>query len=204
MCTKTVLRTITINDESQNILSFRSNTELKTTSMNNDQLIQEIELQLDAPCPMIMAILKGKKKNKLYCKSCKKQLVDFREMAQPEILDYLQANKNSCGIFYEDQLKIRPFNWREKAFFKLLVAASFLGFAVQPIHAQNLETAPQELQVKAPLKKLKNEQKTTLKTVSETTEKKEKRSNVTKKKRRRRRFRLFRRKRVHTGGCPAF
>ncbi len=70
-----------------------------------------------------------------YCKSCHKEVTDFREMSAQEIQK--QLKKGGCGIFLPEQLVHRPkLSVLKRVAFYGLMGLSFLGFQVQPLQAQ--------------------------------------------------------------------
>lgn len=68
-----------------------------------------------------------------YCDSCKKTVIDFTEMSDTQILNFIQNNKSqSCGIFHNDQLEKqiliprKPFPWL-KYFFTITLPAFLIS-----------------------------------------------------------------------------
>lgn len=76
--------------------------------------------------------------NSFYCKSCNKELIDFREKTSHEIADKISC-KEICGIFYSDQLFQPVFPFKFKLYFAVLTLFAFLGFNVKPVSAQTLK-----------------------------------------------------------------
>jgi hypothetical protein len=90
-------------------------------------------LFIPAPCPMSLASMTPNK-DCFYCKSCSKNVVDYREKSDLEIMSSI--DQNTCGIFYEDQLrgqKTKPFYY--SILFYILSFLSIIGFTVKPMSA---------------------------------------------------------------------
>ena len=93
------------------------------------------DLKIDKPCPMY---LPDAKKSGDYhdCKSCSKQVRDFRGMSAEQIL--AEFKPGMCGTFNAEQLPGQPrLNFRKRLLFYGLMLISFLGFQVSPIAAQS-------------------------------------------------------------------
>lgn len=68
------------------------------------------------------------------CTGCNKLVMDFRNKTWEEIEDL--RDQFTCGIFDKEQLSHTPYLERKKRWmYRLLVAASFLGFQISPIEA---------------------------------------------------------------------
>ncbi len=68
------------------------------------------------------------------CTGCNKLVMDFRNKS----LDEIEANREqfSCGIFDKEQLSHTPYlGIKKRWIYRVLVAASFLGFQIAPIEA---------------------------------------------------------------------
>lgn len=90
--------------------------------------------QLKDPCPVSKLQLKRTGENCYFCKGCNESVIDFTQSSDEEILAY--KGQKVCGIFREDQLATIPvFHWRKAIFFRLLTFASFIGFTVSPVYA---------------------------------------------------------------------
>jgi hypothetical protein len=94
-------------------------------------------LRIDKPCPMLLNRM-DKNGNNFTCKSCKKEIIDFRGQTPQEIAEKLA--KNTCGIFHADQLpgQQKMSFFRHTVFYALTVL-SFLGFNVSPMNAAPLQ-----------------------------------------------------------------
>lgn len=163
---------------------------LVTTRLQN---MQNIIIQ--NPCPFVPT--KGNKTEKgHFCKSCKKEVVDFTKMNDEEIREKL--TKNTCGIFYEDQLVAQPkLSFRRQIMFSTMTVLSFLGFQIRPIQAQVQENKYEEVFIETPQEKVEEDDKT----------KKTETATRNKKYRRRHFFRRRRRGKPIVGrtiGCPTF
>lgn len=96
---------------------------------------QNNTLRLPSPCPMTMNRLK--KDDGFHCNSCKKDIVDFRNKTDEEIIAYLKAStQNPCGIFREEQVSVPTYSWKSAFLFKALTVLAFIGFNVSPMSAQ--------------------------------------------------------------------
>ncbi len=91
---------------------------------------------INNPCP---ASLKKIKTNNFYCKSCCKNIVDFRKNTNEELNAYFISNKskNICGVFNENQVTVPKKSMVYNIKYFALVFLSFLGFHVSPIYSQN-------------------------------------------------------------------
>jgi len=102
-------------------------------------------LKIDDPCPVSSKQLQKTGENCYFCKGCNEQVIDFTNATDAEIQAY--KGQKICGIFRNEQLDIRPvFHWRKAFFFRLMACASFFGFAVSPVHADELVTNRKNLQ----------------------------------------------------------
>lgn len=91
-------------------------------------------LQINEPCPVSMNQLQKTGTNCYFCKGCSKEVIDFTEANESEILAY--KGQKICGIYRNEQLEARPvFHWRKAILFRFLAAASFLGFTISPVQA---------------------------------------------------------------------
>lgn len=73
-----------------------------------------------------------------FCQSCQKEVVDFRQMHQLEILEFLKINsKKGCGIFHPHQLNSEEIPFK-KVKFPIFWALGFLGITgfTFPVAAQ--------------------------------------------------------------------
>lgn len=111
--------------------------------MNNST--QSNTLHVPSPCSMTMNRLK--KEDGFYCGSCKKDIVDFRDKTDEEIIAYFKsASEKTCGIFNEQQVSVPTYSWKHAFLFKALAVMAFIGFNVSPMSAQS--TTPQNNQFK--------------------------------------------------------
>ena len=93
------------------------------------------QLKIDAPCPIVIKRLE-KDGNDFSCKTCNKNVVDFRGKSSEEIKSILQHGM--CGIYHRSQLPAQVKMTRARQFlFHGLTFLSFLGFNVSPINAQS-------------------------------------------------------------------
>lgn len=91
-------------------------------------------LQIKDPCPVSMNQLQKTGENDYFCKGCNEKVIDFTRASDSEIQAY--KGQKICGIYRTDQLEAKPvFHWRKAILFRFLTAASFLGFTVSPVHA---------------------------------------------------------------------
>lgn len=90
-------------------------------------------LRIDKPCPVLLSRM-ANNGNTLNCKSCQKEVIDFRNKTPEEIKALLTAN--TCGIFRNEQLSAPPrMTFFRKGVFAALTVLSFLGFNVGPVNA---------------------------------------------------------------------
>ncbi|GAB3723022.1 carboxypeptidase-like regulatory domain-containing protein [Flavobacterium koreense] len=67
--------------------------------------MKKINIQIDQPCAEDFKTFK-KTEEGGFCKSCKKNVVDFTKMNDQEIFNFFtNENNKTCGIFLESQLK---------------------------------------------------------------------------------------------------
>lgn len=100
-------------------------------------------LRIDSPCPVLLSRMTNNG-DTFSCKSCKKEVIDFRNKTPEEIR--LLITENSCGIFNPEQLTVVPrLSFSRQLLFTSLTVLSFLGFnvssvqAAQPISSQKTE-----------------------------------------------------------------
>ncbi|WP_430402971.1 hypothetical protein [Fluviicola sp.] len=94
-------------------------------------------LQINDPCPISLNQLQKIGENCYFCKGCNEKVIDFTQASDAEIK--AQNGQKICGIFRDEQLDLKPvFHWRKAILYRLMACASFLGFAVSPIHADEL------------------------------------------------------------------
>jgi hypothetical protein len=91
-------------------------------------------LRIDKPCPILLMRMEQTGEN-FSCKSCKKEVVDFRTKSAEEIAAILTPD--TCGIFNNSQLSAQQpqFSFFRKGIFAALTVFSFLGFNVNPVSA---------------------------------------------------------------------
>jgi len=163
-------------------------------------------LRINNPCPLLQSRLNKTTDGNFDCNSCCHKVFDFTKASDEEILKVLASGGKICGIFQEDQLKGQDkvrYNFWQKLAYRFLVAASFLGFTVSPLHVSAQLQPNEELHTELPTAKKDskkgldaNGQKIPTNTDSIVPEAK------TKKRRKRRKFRFFRKRRIM--GCPTF
>ncbi len=132
-----------------------------------------------------MAIGAVKKKDgEFHCKSCSKNLVDFRGKSYSEIKT--NSTPETCGIFNKSQIKpYTNYNYYKKSAFKALTILSLIGFNVSPLSANAYSSSTKE--------KIEN------------LKEKEKEKSKKKKKERKKIWNPFRKKkRFPAIGCPSF
>lgn len=68
--------------------------------------MKKFHLSIDKPCQENKDNF-IKTDNGGFCASCQKEVIDFTKMTDAEIKDYfkIKANRNTCGMFYPEQLK---------------------------------------------------------------------------------------------------
>jgi hypothetical protein len=98
---------------------------------------------IENPCPMILARIQ--KEGDFYCKSCKKDIIDFREKSDKEIIE--KSKDGVCGIYNEDQVTTTNYGFRKRFLFQLLTVLSFIGFNVKPIQAQETPKKTEPIKV---------------------------------------------------------
>lgn len=92
------------------------------------------DLKIERPCPMYLTDAK-KSGDFHYCKTCTKQVRDFRGMSFEQIMAEIKPGQ--CGTFDSEQLPGQPtLSFRRRLLFYSLMLISFLGFQVHPISAQ--------------------------------------------------------------------
>jgi len=95
------------------------------------------DIRIDNPCPV--AISRMTKSNTGYnCKSCKHEVIDFRDKSPDEIKFLL--DKGTCGIFYQEDILPSPKRSIKKKFIYYgLSLISFIGFNINVSQAQTPE-----------------------------------------------------------------
>lgn len=81
-----------------------------------------------------------------FCQSCQKEVVDFRNMSQQEVWDFINKYPlNSCGIFRKDHLKAHEVPFRKVKFPGILALslAGLIGISL-PVIAQTPAKTPTE------------------------------------------------------------
>lgn len=99
------------------------------------------ELKVERPCPMTLGRMK--RAGGFWCRSCNKNIIDFRGMGADEIVAKI-GSKQVCGIFNSDQVKTIRLSRPRNILFKLLTAFAFIGFNVKPLSAQERRPANDE------------------------------------------------------------
>ncbi len=112
-------------------------------------------LHIAHPCPF--APKKARQSGEgFYCGKCDKVVVDFRDKS---IEDIIAAGKNTCGIFYADQLGAQPKMRFHKSFvLALLTVFSFIGIQANPLSG-NIFQKGQEITSAVPGPETKKEKK---------------------------------------------
>jgi hypothetical protein len=95
-------------------------------------MLNQQKPHIENPCPMILNRIK--KEGDFYCKSCSKEIIDFRNKSSEEIIS--KSKDGSCGIYNEDQVTKTHYGIRKRFLFQLLTIFSFIGFNVKPLQAQ--------------------------------------------------------------------
>jgi len=93
-------------------------------------------LQINDPCPVNLNQLQEIGENCYFCKGCNEKVIDFTQASEAEIKAL--SGQKICGIFRDEQLDLKPvFHWRKAILYRLMACASFFGFAVSPVHADD-------------------------------------------------------------------
>jgi len=101
------------------------------------------------PCPMLLGRMSNPDET-YFCRSCKKNLVDFRGKTNEEIR--AKSTPDTCGIFYPEQVRtVKPKQLYMKLAFHLLVCLSFLGVSVKPLFGQHETTEIQKTNENLPV-----------------------------------------------------
>ena len=90
-------------------------------------------IQVHKPCPVQLRNM-DKLQGCYFCKSCEKQITDFRNLSNGEIID--QITPNTCGIFDSDQLNQSKIPFFRKIIYYVLSLISLLGFNIPSNFAQ--------------------------------------------------------------------
>lgn len=104
--------------------------------------MQQVQLQIPEPCHENWGAMQAAEKGR-FCLSCQKTVVDFTNMTDHELLQYLQAVQgNTCGRFAPDQLN-RPLTpqtpVRKRFWAKLVFQLLFPAFVfTQKARAQGM------------------------------------------------------------------
>lgn len=70
--------------------------------------MEKLNLSIQKPCSENFSSF-SKTNDGGFCQSCKKNVIDFTNMSDKEILSYLSTKKDkTCGLFLESQLKTYP------------------------------------------------------------------------------------------------
>ncbi len=101
------------------------------------------KIRIEHPCPMVLS--KMKTEDGFYCKSCAKNIVDFRGKSQTEIKR--EFKENQCGIFDEQIVSTPTFGFKYKFLFKTLTLLSLIGFNIKPLYAQETKKQKDSLQI---------------------------------------------------------
>jgi hypothetical protein len=102
-------------------------------------------LRIDNPCPVLLSRM-SKTDSGFSCKSCKKEVIDFRDKTPEEI--NRSMGKDACGVFHTSQLSQQPErSFFRKGIFALLTVFSFLGFNVSPVNAAPIQQRSSRLEI---------------------------------------------------------
>jgi len=107
--------------------------------------MQQQELKVANPCPMLLSRMEETGAN-FTCKSCKKEVIDFRGKSTEEIKAVITPT--TCGVFTSDQLSGQQSqSFFRKGLFYALTVFSFLGFQVSPLKAETNRVHTTNLQM---------------------------------------------------------
>ena len=99
----------------------------------NDFLKNNMNIEIENPCPMILIRMQKDETNSFFCKSCSKKVVDFRGKSLTEIQSSIK--KETCGIFTSDQLQEpKKMTLKRHLVFYGLILLSFFGCSVRPMN----------------------------------------------------------------------
>ena len=84
-----------------------------------------------------------KKDGEFHCKSCSKNLIDFRGKPYSKIKT--NSTSDTCGVFNKSQIKpYTNYNYYKKSAFKALTILSLIGFNVSPLSANAYSSSTKE------------------------------------------------------------
>lgn len=150
------------------------------------------QIHIENPCPFVPK--EGNKTEKgFYCKSCRKNIIDFRNQDKEDI--QRQLTPDTCGVFDSDQVTTGHLSLLKRILFRGLTVVSFLGFHISPVQSQTRESKYEEVYVKEEVRDLPDQ--------------KEENPIKAEPKKKKRRHRLFCIRRRHVrgkpiSGCPSF
>lgn len=91
-------------------------------------------ISIDAPCSKQFDQFK-KRSNGGFCGSCQKQVIDFRQMSDDQVISFLQQNKvRTCGYFKSSQIN-RTMETSKSTKFKFLRVAAVAVFSLLSLYA---------------------------------------------------------------------
>lgn len=93
-------------------------------------------VKISKPCPMSLSKMTSFD-GTFYCKSCSKDVTDFRGLSANELKN--QVFDNVCGVFDEEQVQPIRFSRYKKTIFSVLTLVSLLGFSVNPVNAKDVQ-----------------------------------------------------------------
>lgn len=106
-----------------------------------------MKIQLTCPCSEPLDKMKPTS-NGSYCNRCNKEVIDFSNMSDSEILSYIQKFGLSCGQFRDDQLEreLHPTKTKKKLnllyYLPVLLALIFKAPKVAAQHTQDTTQVP--------------------------------------------------------------
>lgn len=123
-------------------------------------MTKKISISINKPCNLNFENFKSTDKGG-YCNSCKKEVLDFRNLTENEIVDFFSKSQNqTCGVFLEKQLKNYSKSYLDsnhnskKTFYRSLLGVSVLslftfneGFS-QTIEKENISLEINNIETK--------------------------------------------------------
>ncbi len=105
----------------------------------SDKIMDRINISIPQPCHENWGTMTPEGKGR-FCASCQKNVIDFTNASDREILTAFQKNENLCGRFLESQLNrdlIKPERKNPLWLATTSAMISFIGFGTQEAIAQN-------------------------------------------------------------------
>tara|TARA_R110000868_G_scaffold82271_6_gene232446 strand:+ start:109 stop:816 length:708 start_codon:yes stop_codon:yes gene_type:complete len=96
-----------------------------------------------------------------FCNSCKKEVIDFRNMSNEELIEYLKSSQErTCGYFKTSQLKAYSLSTglKKTARFKYLKIIGLAFFSMISLHHIQAQESEPKTEIFQQTKKLKNDQ----------------------------------------------